>query len=188
MYIFAGMKRGKIVLAALCLLSFAVGLGAQPSGNIKDIVSRYRSPEPEAMVGTWNYCDGSLVFMEKDGVLPPLSEVKSLMGAIGVNPSDFHIDFRDLKKCTFRVGKKTFNVNWEVLEDSREIRLYLGPAGLKGYLVDDGGRLFMVFTRTNLNIMLNVLCDGSERKNLKPLGQLLDTTKGLSYGFLFTKQ
>lgn len=188
MHIFADMKGGKSFLAGLCLLAFAVCLGAQPSGNIKSIVSMYDSPVPESMVGTWEYCDGSLVFLDKDGALPSLAEVKKYMSAIGVNPSDFHIDFNDLKKCCFRVGKKKFNVNWEVLEDSREIRLYVGPAGLKGYLVDDGGQLFMVFTRTNLNIMLNVLCDGSERKNLKPLGQLLDTTKGLSYGFLFTKQ
>ena len=173
--------------AFLLFLSLALTARSQVSGTIKDITRDYPSPTPSEMLGKWSFSGMGMVFMEDKGPLPPEKEVATLMDAMGVNPQSLSVTFHDLKKCTFAVGKKSFNINWAVKAASREFRVSLGPMGLTGYLVDTGDGIEMVFNRRDLFIMLYFLCTGQERKNIKPLGELLDRTQGLTLGILFTQ-
>ena len=173
--------------AFLLFLSLAITARSQVSGTIKDIARDYPSPTPSEMLGKWSFSGIGMVFMEEKGPMPPEKEVAALMDAMGVNPQGLSVTFHDLKKCTFAVGKKSFNINWAVNASNREFRVSLGPMGLTGYLVDTGEGIEMVFNRRDLFIMLFFLCTGPERKNIKPLGELLDYTQGLTLGILFTQ-
>ena len=125
--------------------------------------------------------------MDKTGAIPSVAEATALMDAMGANREGCSVTFHDLRKCTYAVGKKSFNINWEVNAETREYRVSLGPLGLTGYLVDTGEGIEMIFSRRDLFIMLFFLCTGPERKNIKPLGDLLDSTQGLTLGILFTR-
>ena len=174
--------------ALLLFLALAFTASGQVSGKIGDIVSKHASPEPSGILGKWCFSGIGMVFMEGTGQTPPLSEVTGLMSAMGVTPQGCSVTFHDLKKCTFAVEKKTFNINWAVDAASREFKVSMGPLGLKGYLVETDNGIEMIFTRTNLFTMLFVLCTGAERKNIKPLGELLDCTQGLTLGIQFSAQ
>ena len=178
------MKR---LSAIILLLSLAVCVRGQVSGTIADITKDYPSPVPAEMLGKWSFKGVGTVFMGKTGEVPSLAEATALMSAMGANRQGCSVTFHDLKKCTFAVGKKTFNINWAVNADTREFRVSLGPMGLTGYLVDTGEGIEMIFSRRDLFIMLFFLCTGPERKNIKPLGELLDCTQGLTLGILFTR-
>ena len=173
--------------AILLFLSLAISGRGQVSGTIADITRDYPSPVPSEMLGKWSYKCSGLVFMGKTGPVPSIAEAEELMNAMGANPLGCSVTFHDLKKCTFAVGKKTFNINWAVDSESREFRVSMGPLGLKGYLVQTDEGIEMIFSRPNLFTMLFFLCTGAERKNIKPLGELLDSTQGLTLGILFTR-
>jgi hypothetical protein len=173
--------------AILLMCSLAIAARGQVSGTIADITRDYPSPVPSEMLGKWRFKGVGTVFMEKTGSVPSIQEVTELMDAMGANRQGCSVTFHDLKKCTFAVGKKTFNINWAVDADTREFRVSMGPMGLTGYLVDTGEGIEMIFSRRDLFIMLFVLCTGAERKNIKPLGELLDYTQGLTLGILFTQ-
>ena len=173
--------------AILVLLSMAIAARGQVSGTIADITRDYPSPVPSEALGKWRYKGIGMVFMGKTGQVPSVEEATGLMDAMGANREGCSVTFHDLKKCTFAVGRKTFNINWAVHADTREFRVSLGPMGLTGYLVDTGDGIEMIFSRRDLFIMLFFLCTGPERKNIKPLGELLDCTQGLTLGILFTR-
>ena len=173
--------------AILLFVSLAICARGQVSGTIADITRDYPSPAPAATLGKWSFKGVGMVFMEKAGETPSVAEATALMAAMGADRQGCSVTFHDLKKCTFAVGKKTFNINWEVNSQSREFRVSLGPLGLTGYLVDTGEGIEMIFSRRDLFIMLYFLCTGAERKNIKPLGELLDCTQGLTLGILFTR-
>ena len=173
--------------AILLFLSLALTARSQVSGTIKDITKDYPSPTPSEMLGKWSFSGIGMVFMEKEGQVPSVKEATALMDAMGANRQGCSVTFHDLKKCTFAVGRKTFNINWAVNASNREFRVSMGPLGLTGYLVDTGEGIEMIFNRRDLFIMLYFLCTGAERKNIKPLGELLDCTQGLTLGILFTQ-
>ena len=178
------MKR---LSAILLLFSLAISARGQVSGTIADITKDHSSPVPSEILGKWSYKGIGMVFMENTGPTPSVAEASALMNAMGATQQGCSVTFHDLKKCTFAVGKKTFNINWEVFADSREFRVSMGPLGLKGYLVETDEGIEMIFSRPNLFTMLFFLCTGAERKNIKPLGELLDCTQGLTLGILFTR-
>ena len=178
------MKR---LSAILLFLSLALSARGQVSGTIAGITSEYPSPAPSGMLGKWRFKGVGMVFMDKTGPEPSVEEATRLMDAMGANPEGCSVTFHDLRKCTFAVGKKSFNINWEVNAGTRSLRLSMGPLGLTGYLVDTGEGIQMIFSRRDLFIMLFFLCTGPERKNIKPLGELLDSTQGLTLGILFTR-
>ena len=173
--------------AIILLLSLAVCARGQVSGTIADITRDCPSPVPSEMLGKWRYKGIGMVFMDDKGAVPSVAEATALMDAMGANREGCSVTFHDLKKCTYAVGKKSFNINWEVNADTREYRVSLGPLGLTGYLVDTGEGIEMIFSRRDLFIMLFFLCTGPERKNIKPLGELLDSTQGLTLGILCTR-
>ena len=178
------MKR---LSAVILMLSLAIAARGQVSGTIADITRDNPSPVPSEVLGKWSFKGIGMVFMEKSGQTPSVAEATELMSAMGANRQGCSVTFHDLKKCTFAVGKKTFNINWSVDPDTRGFRVSMGPLGMNGYLVDTGDGIEMIFSRPNLFTMLFVLCTGAERKNIKPLGELLDCTQGLTLGILFTR-
>ena len=178
------MRKLSVRLLLLSLASFARG---QVSGTITDITRNHPSPEPSEILGKWCFNSVGTVFMDNSGPVPSIAEATRLLSAMGANPQGCSVTFHDLKKCTFAVGKKTFNINWATYPDTREFRVSLGPMGLKGYLVETDEGIEMIFSRPNLFTMLFFLCTGAERKNIKPLGELLDCTQGLTLGILFTQ-
>ena len=177
----------KKLSAIFLLLSLAICARGQVSGTIADIARDYPSPVPSEILGKWRFQGLGMVFMDKAGEGPSLAEATALMDAMGANRQGCSVTFHDLKKCTFAVGEKRFNINWAVNAVTREFRVSLGPLGLTGYLVDTGDGIEMIFSRRDLFIMLYFLCTGAERKNIKPLGELLDCTQGLTLGILFTR-
>ena len=178
------MKR---LSAILLLFSLALTARGQVSGTIADITENNPSPAPSEVLGKWRLKGIGMVFMEKSGPTPSVAEATELMSSMGADRQGCSVTFHDLKKCTFAVGKKTFNINWSVNADTRGFRVSMGPLGMNGYLVDTGEGIEMIFSRPNLFTMLFFLCTGAERKNIKPLGELLDCTQGLTLGILFTR-
>ena len=171
----------------MLMFSLAISARGQVSGAIADITENHPSPVPSEVLGKWRYKGIGMVFMEKSGSMPSVDEATELMDAMGANRQGCSVTFHDLKKCTFAVGKKTFNINWSVDADTRGFRVSMGPLGLNGYLVETDEGIEMIFSRPNLFTMLFFLCTGAERKNIKPLGELLDCTQGLTLGILFTR-
>ena len=178
------MKRLPVLLL---FLSLAFAASGQVGGKITDITKDYPSPDPDGLLGKWSFSGIGMVFMENAGPLPDQAEALKLMNAMGATPQGCSVTFHDLKKCTFAVGKKTFNINWAVDADSRGFRVSLGPLGLNGYLVETDKGVEMIFARPHLFTMLFFLCTGPERKNIKPLGELLDCTQGLTLGIQFNR-
>ncbi|MBR3285271.1 MAG: DUF4923 family protein [Bacteroidales bacterium] len=178
------MKKLSAILLLLSLATFARG---QVSGTIADITRNHPSPEPSEILGKWFFNSIGMVFMDKSGAVPSVAEATELMNAMGATPQGCSVTFHDLRKCTFAVGRKTFNINWSVNADTCGFRVSMGPLGLSGYLVETDDGIEMIFSRPNLFTMLFFLCTGAERKYIKPLGELLDCTQGLTLGILFTR-
>ena len=68
-----------------------------------------------------------------------------------------------------------------------EFRTSVGIITIKGFLVQENGKLILAYKRSDLFMIMQYLCSPQGRKNISPLGKLLDSTKGLTLAMEFEK-
>ena len=179
----------KIFLAAAALLSaVSVMAGTPASGKLGDILKNYFIPSTEFLVGEWHYCDNSYVFTKDEGDTPSKETADTNLRLMTVTPSNCVLTFLDYKTCTFRVGDKKFKLTYRLNPETREFKSGLAFFSIKGLLVQDGDRIDLIYTKSDLEMMMNFLCPASTHKYIKALSSAMDCTDGLTLCIQFQKQ
>lgn len=161
------------------LLSIAVLLGTVLSGG--------KVPSEADLLGQWGYCSNSYVFMEAEGPTPDKKLVDSHLTDMGATKSNLVLTFSEGHKGNLRLGEKDIDFDWTINPATKEFKVTVALFTIKGYLVKDGGKLSLVYKRSDLFMMMRFLCTAAGRKHISPLGELLDSTRGLTVAMEFSK-
>lgn len=153
------------------------------------LLSGKTAPSESDLIGVWGCTGSQLVFMEQSGPLPDKADVDAHLKAMGASPSNCVLTFTEGHKANFRLGDKDFNLVWTLNPSTHEFKIVaLGWFKISGYLLKDNGKVILIYKRKDLFTILRFLCTGAGRKHISPLGDLLDTTDGLTVAMEFTKQ
>lgn len=151
------------------------------------ILSSGTCPSEQQMLGKWGYADNSFVFMEKQGDTPQKSDVDTCLKAMGASRTNCLLSFSEGHKGRLELGRNAMDFNWELDSATKVFKASVGPFSIKGHMVKKGNRLVLVYTRTNLFLIMRYLCTQEGRKQISELGLLLDSCKGLTLAMEFEK-
>lgn len=155
---------------------------------LSNLLSTHPIPDEEFLLGKWECTGNTLVFMDKEGDTPSSKEVSTYLKGMGVTPDNCTLTFAKGNKCHFRKGKHSFNLNWSIHPTKKEFCSSIAFFSLTGYLVQENEHIILVYNRPDLFMMMQFLCNAEERKNIAPLGELLDCCDGLTIGMVFSKR
>ena len=177
----------KLICTALCT-ALSMLLFASSPVTVGELASGVAAPSEKYLEGTWGYAGYRFVFMEKPGETPSDSSVKSRLDGMGTTYDNLELSFSPGKKGCLRLGDNKFDFSWTQDPSTMVFSSSVAFITLKGYLIDKGDRIVMVYSRPDLFLMMKYLCTADGRKNIKPLGSLLDSCKGLTVGMEFIKK
>ena len=145
------------------------------------------TPTEQQMLGQWGYVDNSYVFMENSGETPAKQDVDIQLKAMGATKSNLVLSFSEGHKGNLRLGDNSMDFDWELNSSTKAFKAMIGPFSIKGHIVKKGDRLVLVYSRSNLFLIMRYLCSAEGKKHMAPLGKLLDSCKGLTLAMEFTK-
>ena len=145
------------------------------------------TPTEQQLDGEWGYVDNCFIFMDKSGETPSKQDVDLELKAMGASRTNCVLSFTDGHNGKLRLGGNAMEFKWELDPSTKEFKASVGPFSIKGYMVKKGDRLVLVYTRANLFLIMRYLCTPEGRKHISPLGDLLDSCKGLTLGMEFEK-
>lgn len=182
------MKKMRLILfASLMAVSVAAAAQAAPAETLSDFLARDRVPSAGFLMGEWHYCDNSYVFFKDTGETPSKDTADSNLALMTVNPGNCELVFIDDHTCTFRVGDMKFKLDWKLDEKTREFKASVAFFTVKGYLVQDGDRLALIYSKANLFMMMRFLCPLPTHRYIRALSDALDITPGLTLCIYFSK-
>lgn len=155
---------------------------------IGTLISGKSSPSEAELLGRWGCSGDRLVFMARSGPEPDIKDVDSHLKAMGATESNCVLTFSQGHKASLRLGDKSFGFSWTLDARTHEFKATAGPFSITGYLVREGNKLILAYSRKDLFTIMRFLCTPSGRKHISPLGNLLDSTEGLSIAMDFTRQ
>ena len=155
---------------------------------IGTLLSGNASPSESELLGAWGFAGDRLVFMEKSGPVPDKKEVDAHLVAMGATRSNCVLTFSEGHKASFRLGEKSFDLDWTLDSKSHEFKTSVGPFCITGYLVMEEDRLILTYKRKDLFTIMRFLCTPSGRKHIPSLGALLNSTEGLTIAMEFSKK
>lgn len=157
------------------------------AGILSAVLSSGTVPQEDFLLGKWGCTDNSFVFMKKTGRTPDKKEVDAEVRAMGATKSNCVLTFTKGHKLNFRVGNKSFDLDWTLDPGTKEFATSIGLFTMKGYLVQKGNSILMIYSRRNLFMIMRFLCSSEGKKHISPLGELLDSCDGLTLGMTFNK-
>lgn len=175
-----------IALVSALLLTFA-SAAAQPGERVSDFLGSHEIPSVGFLTGEWHYDDNSFVFFKEPGGAPGKDVVDRDLEMMTVTPDNCVLTFVDKDNCTFRVGANRFKVNWKLDPQTREFSASVALFKIKGYLVQAGDRIALVYAKSDLEMMMRFLCPLSTHKYIRELSRLLGETPGLTLCIYFKK-
>lgn len=181
------MKRFILALAALLL---AVSSFAQTTGGVK--LSEYKKthyvPKAEFLTGKWVYDDNAFIFYKEEGPTPTKESIDKYVDLMTVNPENCDLVFNpDGKTFVFRMGDRKYKMNWTLDPETRLMNSSITFWSIKGHLMQDGDRLALIYTKSDLDLMMHFLCPFSTYKYIKAFINELEVTDGLSLCIFFKK-
>lgn len=177
-----------IIATVLCLVASVATLDAAPRAEkLSDVLSSHSVPSADFLKGQWNYIENSFVFYKDSGVTPTTEMVDRNLALMTIRPEDFELIFLDEGSVTFRIGKKKCTLKWKLNAQTREFSASLAFFSVKGYLVQDGERIMLIYSKSDLEMMMKFLCPISTHKYIRELMDELEKTPGLTIAFSFSK-
>ena len=173
------------ISTTLILLISGQLLYAGNAFTLAELAASTEKPLESSVTGKWGYDGNCLVFMDKSGKTPSEEEVDKLMLAMGASYDNLVFTLNPDHKGSLRLGDRSVDFDWTLDSDSRVLNTKVALFKLNGYIYADGNRLIMVYSRSDLFMMMRYLCSAEGKKNIKPLGQLLDCCEGLTVGMEF---
>lgn len=152
---------------------------------ISSLLSGKKAPAEAEMTGSWGYIASSYVFMDNEGPTPDKKAVDAHLTAMGATKSNCVVSFSADHKGSLRLGGKSMDFDWSLDPRTKQLKCSVAMVSIKGYLVKDGKRLVLTFKRSDLFMIMRYLCSSTGRKHISPLGELLDSTKGLTLAMAF---
>lgn len=178
----------RIFLTIFFAFSGVVTSAQIKSGSrISDILSSHNVPTTNYMTGEWRYTDNSYVFFDKPGKMPSKNVSDRNLALMTVTPDNCRLIFHDGKTCTLSVGDKAYTLKWELNPSTREFKASLLFFSVKGYLVRDGENLVLIYSKSDLTMMMKFMCPFSTHKYIRELSSAMDITEGLSLCIIFKK-
>ena len=185
------MKNSKLLCTAVLILSAAMLQAESPtpaSARLEVILAERSAPETHLLAGEWHYSGNSYVFFKEEGETPSKELADENLRLMTVTPSNCVLRFLDERFCTFRVGDKKFRLTWRLNHETREFRATVALFSIKGYLVQKGDCLELIYSKPNLFMMMNFLCPRETHQYIRKLSTAMDCTEGLSLGITFSKE
>ena len=154
---------------------------------IGSLLSGSPAPEESALAGEWGYTGNRFVFTEAEGATPDPGDVDARLKAMGASRTGCVLTLTADHKGSLRLGGKSIDFNWALDRNTKEFKSMIGPFTIKGWMVRDGKKIVLVYTRTNLFTIIRYLCNSTGRKEVAPLGAMLDRCRGLTLGMEFER-
>ena len=155
---------------------------------ISSLTAGKKAPTEAEMTGRWGYASSEFVFMDKEGPTPNKKAVDEHLKAMGASRSNCQVTFSEGHKGSLRLGGKSMDFDWTLDAKTRQFKATVAMVSIKGYMVRDGKRIVLVFKRSDLFLIMRYLCNSTSRKHISPLGELLDSTWGLTLAMAFEPQ
>ncbi|MDO5443259.1 MAG: DUF4923 family protein [Bacteroidia bacterium] len=166
------------MIKQLAILSILIGT----------LISGKTAPSEADLTGQWGCTGSQFVFMGQAGPVPDKKDADTHLRAMGATETNCVLTFSEGHKANFRLGDRSFNLNWSLDTGTQEFTVSVGWFKISGYLVIDNGKLILIYQRKDLFLMMRFLCTASGRKHIAPLGDLLDSTDGLTIAMEFSKK
>ena len=155
---------------------------------ISSLTAGKKAPSEAEMTGRWGYVANEFVFMDKEGPTPDKKAVDEHLSAMGASKTNCVVSFSSDHKGSLKLGSKSMDFDWTLDPKTCQFKATVAMVSIKGYLVRDGKRIVLVFKRADLFMIMRYLCTPAGRKHISPLGDLLDSTKGLTLAIAFEPQ
>ena len=152
---------------------------------ISSLTAGKKTPSEAEMTGRWGYVANEFVFMDKEGPTPDKKAVDEHLSAMGASKTNCVVSFSSNHKGSLKLGSKSMDFDWTLDAKTRQFKATVAMVSIKGYMVRDGKRIVLVFKRSDLFLIMRYLCNSTGRKHIAPLGELLDSTKGLTLAMAF---
>lgn len=170
------------------LISLAAAGQSLPAARLQDFLKAHQVPTADFLAGDWCYDDNVYIFFKAEGETPTKETADRDLELMTVRPDNCELVFLDERTCTFRVGNKKFKLDWRLDPQTREFRARVAFFAIKGYLVQVGDRIALIYSKSNLEMMMRFLCPGATHKYINDLTSEMAGTDGLTLGILFSKQ
>ena len=153
--------------------------------TLEELFASTGKPSEKGVTGKWGYDGNRLVFTGKSGQVPSASEIDRCLLKMGASRENLVLTLNPDHTGSLRLGDRSADFSWTLDSDARVLSTTVVLFKLKGYLCVDGDRLVMVYSRSDLFLMMRYLCSSEGKKYIKPFGQLLDCCDGLTVGMEF---
>ena len=180
------MRRLLCTVASL-LAAATLFAGTPVSGKLDTVLKEHHSPDASFLVGEWHYNTSGYVFVKEEGETPPQETAARNLKLMTVTPDNCVLTFLDANTCVFRVGDKKFKVACRINPETRELKATVALWSIKGWLVENGDCIDLIYTRSNLELMMNYLCPLSTHKYIRELNSALKCTDGLTLSIQFSR-
>lgn len=154
---------------------------------ISSLTSGKTAPSEAYLAGEWGCTGNRFVFMAGEGPTPDKKDTDARLDAMGASRHNCTLTFKPGHKGTLRLGDNAIDFDWSLDNRTMEFKTSVGIISIKGYLVQENGKLILAYKRPDLFMIMQYLCTPQGRKNIAPLGKLLDSTKGLTLAMEFEK-
>lgn len=183
---FRGAARLFAVLTALFISAAAVGQqkGAE---KLNSFIGSHSVPAADFLSGSWRYRDNMYVFFKGTGDTPSKDVTDNNLTMMTVTSDNCELAFLEGNRCSFRVGNKKFTLTWQLDPQTREFKTSLPFFTIKGYLVRYGKDIALVYTRSDLELMMRFLCPASTHGYINDFSRSMKVTDGLSLCFIFSR-
>ena len=149
------------------------------------------APTEKELIGSWGYIDNMFVLMDGQSddsiTTPSKADTDSHLKAMGATHSNLVLSFSEGHKAKLRLGDNAFDIDWQLNSTTKEFKASVGLFTIKGYLVKKDDKIVLAYTRANLFMIMRFLCTPAGRKHIAPLGDLLDSAKGLTIAMEFSR-
>lgn len=146
------------------------------------------SPAEDFLQGCWQYDGNVPIFLEEEGQMPDKESIDNCLYNMTVTADNCDLKFFAGQKCSFRVGRKEFGLKWSLDPKTREFRATYGVFSITGYLVRDGERLALIYSKSKLEMMMYYLCPISTYRSVRELCRILGKQDGLTLCIYFKRR
>ena len=184
------MKKLLLIIALFLICGLATGTmvaGTPVEGRLDEVLRDHAIPQTEFLKGEWKYYDNGFVFFKEEGETPTKEMADTKLKQMTVTPDNCVLTFFDEKTCSFRVGNRKFKLVYKLDPTTRELKATFGWFSVKGYLVQNGDKIDLIYTKANLEMMMNFLCPLDTHKYIRELCSAMAKTDGLTLSIQFSK-
>lgn len=179
----------RLLLFSLCLTLLGMGdVFSQitpQAETLAEVTASTQAAVGKAIQKEWHYDGFRFVSMGKAGQAPNKGQTAALLKAMTVTPANCVLTLSGEKFCTLSLGKKKVRLRYTYDTSTRLFRASLGPFAIDGKLMMDGEDLLLVYSRSELFMMMRFLCPSNVQKSVDELAALLDASDGLTLGIRF---